>query len=67
MIQGGKTMLVLSRRLGEEIVIGDRIVVKVLRLEKGRIRLGITASPAVSVDRREVQARRACPGAIDRE
>jgi carbon storage regulator len=34
-------MLVLSRKLGERIVIGDRIVVTVVKLDHGRVRLGI--------------------------
>ena len=36
-------MLVLSRKLGERIVIGDRIVVTVVKLDHGQVRLGIEA------------------------
>ncbi len=47
-------MLVLSRNVGEEIVIMDDIVVTVLRISGGRVRLGIVAPDDVPVDRREV-------------
>lgn len=36
-------MLVLTRKLGEEILIGDDIVLKVTALQGGRVRLGIEA------------------------
>jgi carbon storage regulator len=36
-------MLVLSRKLGERIVIGDRIVMTVVKLDNGHVRLGIEA------------------------
>jgi carbon storage regulator len=55
-------MLVLTRRIGEEIVIADDIHVRVLAINGQKVRLGITAAPAVSVDRKEVHARRCAPG-----
>jgi carbon storage regulator len=51
-------MLVLSRREGEEIVIAGNIRVVVVSSEGGRIRLGISAPPSVSVNRKEVEDRR---------
>ena len=36
-------MLVLSRKLGEKVVIGDRIVVTVVKLDRGQVHLGIEA------------------------
>jgi len=51
-------MLVLTRRLGEEIVIEGDIIITVVEIKGGRVRLGITAPPSVSVDRREVHQRR---------
>ena len=36
-------MLVLSRKLGEKIVIGDNIVVTVVKIDRNQIRLGIEA------------------------
>lgn len=47
-------MLVVTRRLDEGIVIGDGIEVRVLRVGRGGVRLGITAPAEVSVHRREV-------------
>jgi carbon storage regulator len=50
-------MLVLTRRVGEEIVIADNIRVTVTAVKGDRVRLGITAPPEVRVDRGEVHAR----------
>jgi carbon storage regulator len=50
-------MLVLSRKLGERIVIGDRIVVTVERLENDRVRLGIEAPRETAVFREEIGPR----------
>jgi carbon storage regulator len=47
-------MLVLSRKLGERIVIDDHIVVTVLSLEKGQVRLGIEAPREIAVFREEI-------------
>lgn len=47
-------MLVLSRKVNEEILIGDNIRITVVRLAGNRIRLGITAPNDVSVRRGEI-------------
>ena len=47
-------MLVLSRKLGERILIGDRIVVTVVKLDHGQVRLGIEASREIAVFREEI-------------
>ena len=44
-------MPVLSRKLGERIVIGDRIVVTVVKLDHGQVRLGIEAPREIAVFR----------------
>ena len=49
-------MLVLTRKLGEAICIGDKIVVKILRIHNSRIRLGIDAPAGISVRRAEIDA-----------
>lgn len=50
-------MLILTRRKGESIMIGDDIVVTVLAENRGQIRLGIAAPPRVTVNREEVHDR----------
>ena len=52
-------MLVLSRRVGEEIVIDGDIRISVLEIAKGTIRLGIVAPPLIRIDRQEIHERRA--------
>lgn len=47
-------MLVVTRRVDEAIVIGDGMEVRVLRVGRSGVRLGITAAPDVPVHRREV-------------
>ena len=47
-------MLVLSRKLGERIMIGDRIVVTVTKLDHGQVRLGIEAPREIAVFREEI-------------
>ncbi|MCT6818662.1 MAG: carbon storage regulator CsrA [Lysinibacillus fusiformis] len=47
-------MLVLSRKIGESIMIGDQIEVKVLAVEGDQVKLGIVAPKAVKVHRAEV-------------
>jgi carbon storage regulator len=52
-------MLVLSRKIGEEIIIDGRIRVVITSIKGDKIRVGITAPPDVRVDRAEVHQRRA--------
>ncbi len=49
-------MLVLSRRVGEKIVIGNEIVIEVLSVSGEGVRLGIVAPRKTSVHRYEVFA-----------
>lgn len=51
-------MLVLSRKVGETIIIADNIRVTVVSVKGDRVRLGIEAPQEVTVDRAEVHARR---------
>ena len=44
-------MLILSRKLNESIIIDGRIVVKVLRIDKDTVKLGIQAPPELPVHR----------------
>lgn len=50
-------MLVLSRRLGETLIIGDDIKITVLGISGNQVRLGIAAPKEVTVHREEVYRR----------
>jgi carbon storage regulator len=47
-------MLVLTRKSGETITIGENIEVKVLSIKGGQVRIGIDAPKSVSITREEV-------------
>jgi carbon storage regulator len=51
-------MLVLTRKVGEQIVIGDEICLTVVAIKGDRVRLGIDAPTETVVDRREIHERR---------
>lgn len=50
-------MLILSRRVNEQIFIGDDVRMVVLGIRGGQVRIGITAPKQVPVHRAEVFAR----------
>jgi carbon storage regulator len=50
----GSDMLVLSRKLGEKIYIGDNICITVVDIDRGKIRLGIEAPREVPIYRQEL-------------
>jgi carbon storage regulator CsrA len=54
-------MLVLSRKAGETINIGEGVKVSVIRLEGGRVRLGIEAPENVRILRGELDELSAVP------
>jgi carbon storage regulator len=54
----GWIMLVLTRNVGEKIIIDDQIKVTVVAIKGGKVRLGIEAPDLVRVDREEVHERR---------
>jgi carbon storage regulator len=47
-------MLILSRKLNESIVIDGRVTVKVLRIDKDTVKLGIQAPTEMPVHREEI-------------
>lgn len=50
-------MLVLTRKLGEGIVIGDDVTVTIVEMKGGNIRIGIDAPPDMKIYRQEVYDR----------
>jgi carbon storage regulator len=51
-------MLVLTRRLGESVVIEGGVQITVVAVQGNKVRLGIVAPDHMRVDRQEVHARR---------
>ena len=60
---GGRKMLVLSRKAGERVCIGNGVEVVVLETKGGRVRLGFEAPPEVPIHRHEVVLRDQLVGA----
>ena len=50
-------MLVLSRKVGERIMIGDNVIVTVVNNSRGSVSLGIEAPREVAVNREEIAAK----------
>jgi carbon storage regulator len=47
-------VLILTRRVGEAVMIGDDVTVTVLRVKGNQVRLGVDAPKTVSVQREEI-------------
>jgi carbon storage regulator len=51
-------MLVLSRKVGEAIMVSDTIRITVVEIRGNKVRLGIVAPAGVIVDRQEIHEKR---------
>jgi carbon storage regulator len=50
-------MLILTRRVGESLVVGDEVIVTVLSVKGNQVRIGIAAPRNVAVHREEIYER----------
>jgi carbon storage regulator len=50
-------MLILTRRDGESVLIGDEVTITVLRVKGNQVRLGVNAPKNVTVQRAEISER----------
>ncbi len=51
-------MLILTREIGEIIMIRDNIQIKVAKIDRGRVYLSITAPREIDIDRKEIHDRK---------
>lgn len=51
-------MLILTRKVGETICIGDDITITVCGVQQGQVRIGVSAPKDVAVDRSEIRTRK---------
>ena len=58
-------MLILTRRVGEAVMIGDEVCITVLDVKGSQVRLGVKAPRSVSVHREEIFERIKREGEVD--
>ena len=54
----GKNVLVLTRRVGESIIVDGSIIVTITAIEENKVRLRVTAPPDIRIDREEIHRSR---------
>lgn len=47
-------MLILSRKVGERIVVGDNVEIEIVEIRGNKVRIGIDAPSIVSIHRKEI-------------
>jgi carbon storage regulator len=60
-------MLVLSRKIGQSITIGDHIVITIVRLSRGNVQIGVEAPGHVRILRQEIIQRMIDSGALEED
>ncbi len=51
------TLLILTRRIGETLMVGDNVTITVLSVKGNQVRIGVKAPPEVAVHREEIYKR----------
>ncbi|MGO9466139.1 MAG: carbon storage regulator [Isosphaeraceae bacterium] len=51
-------MLVLSRKISQQVLIGSDISITIVRIDRNQVRIGISAPPGVSILRQELVDKR---------
>jgi carbon storage regulator len=51
-------MLVLSRKISQQVIIGSDVSITIVRIERNQVRIGISAPPGVSILRQELVDKR---------